>query len=109
MLADFAQQSRHLCPRRDGLPQQRWREVANDHVPCALDVLLAVIRLLAGNALAPAFHAVTMHGNQDDAASVGAPKARLEEMDERHLQFANCDGFNLHTKKVSGVTCQTSP
>ena len=98
MLANLGEQRRNFFAGRNGLPEQRWREIAHDHIPCALDVLLAVVRLLAGNALAPAFEAIAVHGDQHDAPGVGAPKARLEEVDERHVQFAKSNGFNFHRK-----------
>jgi hypothetical protein len=37
-----------------------------------------------------------MGGKEDDAAAVSAAEARLEKMDERHLNLAEGDGFNLH-------------
>jgi hypothetical protein len=37
-----------------------------------------------------------MSGEQQNAAAVGTSKARLEKMDERHVNFADCDGFDLH-------------
>ena len=54
--------------------------------------------LLAGDTFAPAFQSVAMQRHQHDAAGVGAPKARLEEVDERHVQFAEGNGFNFHRK-----------
>jgi hypothetical protein len=35
-------------------------------------------------------------GNQKNSATVKATETRLEKMDERHLNFAECDGFNFH-------------
>jgi hypothetical protein len=42
-----------------------------------------------------------MHSEQQDAAAVGPSETRLEEMDKRHVNLAQGDGFNLHkcTKK----------
>jgi len=37
--------------------------------------------------------------NQENAAAVKAVEARLEEMDERHLNFAEGDGFDSHVSK----------
>ena len=42
-----------------------------------------------------------MRGEQQDAAAVGAPETRLEEMDERHMNLAERNGFNLHNSVSS--------
>ena len=49
-----------------------------------------------------------MHGDQQDAAAVGASKAGLEKMDERHVNFAERDGFNLHGLEFRLRGCQIS-
>jgi hypothetical protein len=70
--------------------------VTGDRQPTAVGPLVAVERFFPGDAFAPAIHAVAMCGQQEDAAAAGASKARLEEMDERHMNLAKCNGFNLH-------------
>ena len=55
-------------------------------------------RPFAGHAFSPTVGAFAMHGQQKDAAIVGPSKARLKEMDERHLDLAECDGFDFHDK-----------
>jgi hypothetical protein len=37
-----------------------------------------------------------MHRNQENSAPKGAAEARLKEMDEGHVDFAQRDGFNFH-------------
>ena len=37
-----------------------------------------------------------MNGDQQNAAAVGTAKARLEKVDERHVNFAERDGFDFH-------------
>ena len=49
-----------------------------------------------------------MHGDQHDAAGVGAAEARLKKMDERHLQFAEGDGFNFHKKGFTTEALRSS-
>ncbi len=66
----------------------------------AFDPLAAVKRIFSGHALAPAIDPVTVRGEQQDAAAVGASKTRLEEMDERHLNLAQRDGFNFHNSDL---------
>ena len=38
---------------------------------------------------------------QEDPSAVDATKARLKEMDERHLDLAQRDGFEFHGKTVA--------
>jgi hypothetical protein len=42
-----------------------------------------------------------VHGDQKNAAVVEAAEARLEEVDERHLNLAERDGFNFHSKSLT--------
>src|SRR5271165_7025587 len=70
----------------------------HDNVPCAVDVLFAVVRLLAGDALTPAVEAIAMQCDQQDTAVISAAKAGLEKMNQRDLQFAECDSFDLHNR-----------
>jgi hypothetical protein len=37
-----------------------------------------------------------MGRKQEDAAAVSAPETRLKEMDERHVNLAQRDGFDFH-------------
>jgi hypothetical protein len=47
-----------------------------------------------------------MSGEQQNTAAVGASKARLKEMDERHVNFAERDGFNLHSVPTRTISPQ---
>ena len=60
------------------------------------DPFAAVERIFAGDAFSPAVDAFAVRGEQQNAAAIGASKARLKKMDERHVNFAEGDGFNLH-------------
>ena len=59
----------------------------------------AVKGLFAGHAFSPAVDPVAVDGEQQNAAAVDAAEARLEEVDQRHLNFAESDGFNFHRSK----------
>src|SRR5271167_5175606 len=96
MLAHTRQQRWNFASRLYRPAQQGRSQVASGHVPRALDVFFAVVRILAGDALAPAFQAIGVDGSQQNPAGVGASEAGLKEMDERNLQFAQCDSFNSH-------------
>ena len=96
MLAHLRQQRGNFASRLQRLAQQRRAQVAHDDIPRAVDVLLAVVRVLAGDALAPTLQAITMQRDQQNATGVGASEARLEEVDERDFQLAQSDGFNSH-------------
>src|SRR5580700_6231163 len=67
--------------------------------PRAFRPLAAVKRILAGHALPPGVDAVAVDGQQKNLAAYGAFKARLEKLDERHLNFAKGDSFNFHILK----------
>src|SRR2546430_6681248 len=72
-----------------------------DDGPCGLNPFRAVKRIFPCDTLAPPVDAVTMCREQQDASAVHAAKARLKEMDERHLDLAQCDGFESHGKSVA--------
>jgi hypothetical protein len=37
-----------------------------------------------------------MNGDQENTAAIGTAETRFEEVDERHVNFAERDGFNFH-------------
>src|SRR5262245_16741502 len=66
-------------------------------VPGGVNRLFAVKRIFSGNALAPTLRTIGMQRHQQDAAFGSAAEAGLEEMHQRHADFAQGDGFNLHS------------
>jgi hypothetical protein len=42
-----------------------------------------------------------MDSDQKNSPAVGTAEARLEKMDERHVNFTECNGFNFHFSNVS--------
>ena len=78
------------------LPEQGGNQVLNHSGPGAVDPFAAVEGIFADNAFSPAIDALAVNGNQENAAAVKAVEARLEEVDERHVNFAERDGFDLH-------------
>src|SRR5262249_4152585 len=52
--------------------------------------------ILAGNALAPAFKPLSMHGQQQNAPLRGAPKTCFKEMHQRHTNFTKSNCFDFH-------------
>jgi hypothetical protein len=75
--------------------------------PGTLDPLAAVEGILPGYAFSPTVCAVAVRREQKNAAAVGTSEARLEEMDERHVNFAESDGFNLHNLETNKFTPET--
>ena len=94
--AHFGEQRRALAGGVDALAQQRGDQILRQRRPGALDPLAAVKGIFADHTFAPAVDAFAVDGDQQNAAAVGAAEARLEKVDERHLNFAECDGFNFH-------------
>ena len=79
--------------------------------PGAFRPLAAVKRIFTGHALSPRIDAVAVNGQQKNSAAESALKARLEKIDERHLNFAEGDGFNFHSLKndSSQLFCRVHP
>jgi hypothetical protein len=96
MVADFFVMSRAVSPGLDALAEQSGREIILQRAPGAVDPFTAVKRILAGDALAPSVDALAVDRYQQNAAAVSTAEARLEKMDERHVNFAQGDGFNFH-------------
>ena len=70
-----------------------------------------VVRVFARDALAPALEPVAVQRQQQDAAGVGSPKAGLKKVDQRNLQLAKSNGFDLHVSRLRTTNLQrtTSP
>src|SRR5580698_3055528 len=68
-----------------------------DRGPRAFCPLAAIERIFAGHALSPCIDAVAVNGQQKDSAANRAFEARLEKVDERHLNLAKRDCFNFHS------------
>ena len=96
MATHFSEQGRTFAGRVESLSQQRGNQVLCDRRPGALDPFAAVEGIFADDAFAPTVDAFAMDGDEKNAAAVGATKARLEKVDERHLNFTESDGFNFH-------------
>src|SRR6266853_2859835 len=67
-----------------------------DGGPGRLDPFRAIKRIFGGDTLSPSNHSVALDGEQQDAAAIETAEARLKKMDERHLDFAQGNGFNFH-------------
>src|SRR5215469_11059774 len=76
--------------------QEHGSQVVLGRHPGAFNPFAAVERILTGNALRPTGEAVAVNRHEQNAPAVGATKARLEEVDERHLNLAQGDGFDFH-------------
>src|ERR1700691_3880561 len=72
-----------------------------DGEPHAIRPLAAVERIFAGHTFAPALNPLAMRSDQKNAPAVGSPRTRLGGIDERHMNLAECDGFNLHRNSNS--------
>src|SRR5580765_3146599 len=96
MGANLGKQGRALAARFQTLSQESRNQVLGHGRPGAFDPLTAVEGIFAHDALAPSVDAFTVDGHQENAAAVGATKARLEKVDERHLNFTQSNGFNFH-------------
>src|SRR5579863_28042 len=75
--------------------------MASDSGPRTISPLTTVKRIFAGHTLAPAVDSLAMRREQQNAATRGAPETRLKKMNERHLNLAQRDGFNLHNFRAS--------
>ena len=82
-------------------PEHSRRKIMRNGGPTAFDPLAAVERIFAGHAFPPAIDSLAMHGDQQNAAAVGASETRLKKMDERHVNLAQRDGFNFHSSVSS--------
>src|SRR5215469_18359235 len=99
--ADPCHQGGALPGRGDVLADHRRREMLAQRGPGASDPFARIVRIFTGDALPPAVHAFAVHGDEQDAAMVEAAEARLEKVDERHLNLAERDGFNFHGKSLN--------
>ena len=70
-----------------------------DRGPRGFRPLAAVEGVFAGHTFAPGIDPVAVNGQQKNSPAKGAFDARLEKVDERHLNFAKGDGFNFHSVK----------
>src|SRR5579863_2661426 len=96
MTSNSGHQRRRLGGGRKGPSQQRGGEVVLDGWPGGFQPFRTVIGIFAGHTFPPTVNPVTMRSDEKNASAVGAAKAGLEEMHERHLKFAERDGFKFH-------------
>src|SRR5215472_2748101 len=100
---------RSFCAVLDPFSQKRRRQIFLHRIPGRINRLFAVKRILSGNALAPAFRAVSMHGQEQDAALRGATKAGFKEMHQRHMNLAQSNGFNFHCCSLTALLTNPHP
>ena len=96
MGANLAHEHRPFTPRFDLTPNDRRREIARNRRPSAVNPFTAVKRILAGHAFAPSINSPAMSGDEKNAAAVSASETGLKKVDQRHANFAQSDGFDLH-------------
>src|ERR1700734_2522935 len=90
-------EERHAFARRlPRLAHHCRRKIMHHGGPDAVDPLTAVEGVFAGHAFSPALYALAVDRNQKNAAAISAAEAGLKKVDQRHLNFAECDGFNFH-------------
>src|SRR5450755_2298596 len=87
---------RALASEVNPLSEQSRDKILRQRRPRAVDPFAAVEGVFANDALTPPVDALGMNRDQQNAAAVEPAKARLKEMDERQVNFAERDGFNLH-------------
>src|SRR5579864_1739833 len=95
MSADFVEQRHGIASTINLLSQQRRSKIALRGIPSRVDGLFAIKRIFTSDAFSPSFRAVGMDGQQKDPALRGAAKAGLKEMDKRHVNLTQGDGFNF--------------
>src|ERR1700741_1300866 len=96
MAAYFGETGRAIPRRFEVATEYRRCEIVRDCGPRTFDPLAAVKGIFASHAFSPAVCSVTVGSEQQHAAAVRAPEARLEKMDERHMNLAERDSLNLH-------------
>src|SRR5258708_9379675 len=99
MGAHFGEQGWALAGGVDALSEKRGNQILSEGWPGALDPFATVEGIFADHAFSPAVGALAVDGDQENAAAVGTAKARLEKVDERHVDFAERDGFNFHREE----------
>src|SRR6185312_4215117 len=90
---------------RNGSPDQRRSEKFANRCPRGFDPFVAKKRAFAGNAFAPAFNAFAIGGDEKDATLFSPPEAGFKKMLQRHSEFTESDGFNLHLQSESCSCC----
>src|SRR5262249_16417293 len=75
MSAHALKQSRRITGSLNGLSQKGRRQVTFNDIPGRVYRFFAVERIFTGDTFAPAFRAVSVQGQQQDAAFRGAAKA----------------------------------
>ena len=89
------------CAKVDAEDQRR-DELADD-VPGRLGGLAAVVRVVLGDALAPAHVPAAFHFHEQEEAVVRAPEAGLEMADQRQAEEAKLEAFYAHgTDETNG-------
>ena len=79
----------------DDFAQNGRSEKALDGEPGGINPLGTVEGAVIGDTLSPAGDAVALSANQQDAAIVDTAKAGLEEIDQRHFDFAEGEGLRF--------------
>src|SRR5258708_1365866 len=79
----------HICIEQTGT------EFVLCDQPGGVDRLLAEVRMLASDTLAPRGEALRFQLYQEDAAAGGQAEAGLERMSQGHVDLAHVDGIDI--------------
>ncbi len=88
--------------------EEAGRELVFGDEPGGVDLLVGEVGMLAGDALAPGGEAVGFELDEEDAAAGGDAEAGLEGVGERHLDFAEVDGGEVHGLSVLSCPFEVS-
>ena len=100
-MATYLREERGAVPACcDLFAKQARRELRLRDEPGGVHRLFGKVRMLAGDALAPAAEALADDLNQQNAAAGGDAETGFERVGERQVDLAQVDGFNLHKTRV---------
>src|SRR5262245_27700771 len=96
MATDLVEKGATVSGRAELFAQQRWSQVLAQYIPGSVDGFFVIVRRFAGNAFPPIGDAFALQLHQQNSPLGGSSEARLEKMDERHLNFLQRDGLDSH-------------
>ena len=99
MPANSMQNTGDVCGGEARLCKEWRKQVMHEHVLRGLYVLRRVVRLLAGDAFAPAIALVGDRSDEEDVALELGSKLRLERSDQRDPNPPQLDCFQSHPRK----------
>ena len=98
-----------LARMRELDAHDQWRDKLGDDVPRRLGGLAAVVRIVLGDAFAPARLTATLDAHEQEAPVVRTAEAGLEMPDQRQAKQSNLEAFNAHrTVRVRSTTAIVS-